>query len=139
MEAVSKSRAFGAVGIDEAKVLPPERFSDEYEPPDPAFADEGRGAEADAIKGLLAGCCCGWERRPTAAEFYDAMRAGEPTARQMAIIRVLTAEGSTRQICLAYLQGAFTWRQLARAMTRQGAYKGGLAQYVNRYANRASS
>ena len=74
------------------------------------------------------------------AEVYDAMRAGEPTARQMAIIRVArTAEGSTRQICLAYRQGAFTWRQSARAMTRQCAYRGRLAQYVNRYEYRASS
>ena len=115
-------------------VLPPERFSNEYEPADPAFANEGRGPEAEAIKGLLAGSCAGWEKRPTSAEFYEAMRAAEPTGRQMTIIRVVTTEGSTREICLAYLQGAFTWRQLARAMRQQRVYKSRLARYVNRYA-----
>lgn len=61
------------------KVLPPEHFGDEYAPPDPRYAGEGRGPDADAIGGLLFSSCAGWVQAPTSGEFYEAMRAAEPT------------------------------------------------------------
>ena len=115
-------------------LLPTERFSDEYSPADPRF-NEPRGANAGAITGLLAGSCCGWGRKPSAAEFHDAVRETEPTPRQRAIINVLIAEASNDTIALAYLQGAFTWRQLATAMRRHGNYSPRLARYVNLHAD----
>lgn len=114
----------------------PEEFSDEYAPADPNF-DEGRGPEADAIAGLLCGSCCGWPHSPTTEEFYEAMRATEPTPRQRAVADVLITEGSTNVITLAYLQGAFTWRQLATAMHHRGHYSAALARYVNLHAEPA--
>ncbi len=115
-------------------LLPPERFSDEYSRADPRF-NEPRGANAGAIAGLLAGSCCGWGRRPSAAEFHDAVREAEPSQRQRAIINVLITEASNDSIALAYLQGAFTWRQLATAMLRHGNYSPRLARYVNLHAD----
>ena len=115
-------------------LLPPERFSDEYSPADPRF-NEPRGANAGAITGLLAGSCCGWGRKPSAAEFHDAVRETEPTPRQRAIINVLITEASNDTIALAYLQGAFTWRQLATAMRRHGNYSPRLTRYVNLHAD----
>jgi hypothetical protein len=117
-------------------VLPPEQFSNEYSPVDPRF-NEPRSANARAVTGLLAGSCCGWAEQPTATEFYDAMRASEPTARQRSIVNLLITEGSNDTVALAYLQGAFTWRQLASAMQQHGDYSARLAEYVNLHAKRA--
>ena len=111
-------------------LLPAERFSNQYEPEDPDLPGE-QGAASSAIKDLIAGACAGWKRPPDAKEFYDAMRATEPTDRQITIAGVLIAEGSCNNVLLAYLQGAFTWRQLARMMHRRGLYSGELARFVN--------
>lgn len=59
------------------------------------------------------------------------MRATEPTDRQIAVAGVLIAEGTCNEVLLAYLQGAFTWRQLARMMHRRELYRGELARFVN--------
>ena len=114
-------------------VRSPERFSDAYAPPDPEWPEK-RGPEATAIAGLLARSCCGWRRRPTSAEFYDAIRAEQPSARQEAIVDVLMLEASEHTMTLAYLQGAFTWRQLARAIAKRPDRSERLAAYVNREA-----
>ena len=111
-------------------LLPAERFPDHYEPEDPNSPDE-RGAVSTVIQGLIAGACAGWKRQPNAEEFYNAMRATEPTDRQITLAGVLIAEGSCNDVLLAYLQGAFTWRQLARMMHRRRLYSGELARFVN--------
>ena len=113
-------------------LLPAAELSDEYAPDD-GTAEEGRGRRSSAVRSLLAGACAGWKHPPDSAEFYDAMRAGEPTRRQKTIAAVLIAEGTANDILLAYLQGAFTWRQLGMMMHRRGLYSGHLARYVNRH------
>ena len=116
-------------------VLPPERFSDAYAPADPKFAGEGRGPDAAEIDALLASSCAGWKQRPTPREFYEAVRTLEPSRRQEMIINVLITEAPNDVVALAFLQGAFTWRQLAAAMRRRGLYSARLAQYVNLHAD----
>lgn len=76
------------------------------------------------------------ERSPSPTEFYNAMGAPKPTPRQTSIINVLITEASNNRIALAYLQGAFPWRQLARALHRRGHCSGRLARYVNLHAER---
>ena len=115
-----------------AGLLAEERFDDEYAPDDET-ADRGRGRESSTIRSLLAGACAGWREPPDSAEFYEAMRATEPTKRQRTIAAVLIAEATPNDILLGYRQGAFTWRQLARMMHRRGLYSGHLASYVNRH------
>ena len=116
-------------------LLSPERFSNDYAPTTPELPGE-HGPGASAIRGLLAGSCAGWRRQPSSREFYEAMRANEPTRREQNIASVLIAEGSTDEIVLAHLQGAFTWRQLVRMMHRRGLYSGKLARFVNKHAQR---
>ena len=72
---IQRRHEFEEIGTE---VLPPERFSDEYAPPDPEFPDEGRGPDSDAVRGLIKGSCCGWEKPPTSEEFYEAI-AGDRT------------------------------------------------------------
>ena len=123
---------------DSTVVLPPERFSDAYEPADPKFAGERRGQQAGEISSLLFSCCAGWKQAPTAVEFYEAMRSPKPTQRQEMIINVLITEAPNSVVALAFLQGAFTWRQLAQAMQRRGQYSARLARYVNLHAERST-
>lgn len=115
-------------------VLPPERFSNAYAPADPNFASERRGADAEEIDALLSTCCAGWKQVPTSREFYEAMGTPEPTQREETIINVLITEAPNDVVALAFLQGAFTWRQLAAAMRRRGHYSARLAQYINLHA-----
>ena len=118
-------------------VLPPERFSDAYAAPDPEFPNEGRGADAERIETLLASCCAGWKKPPTPREFYKAIRSREPTQRDETIINVLITEAPNNVVALAFLQGAFTWRQLAAAMRRRRHYSARLARYVNLHAEQS--
>ena len=117
-------------------VLPPNAFSDAYAEPDPRFPTNRRGPECDAIRGLLNRSCCGWPQSPTAGEFYEAMRTPVRTARQRTIVRVLIVEGTIETVALGYLDGAYSWRQLARAMREHKHYSAQLADYVNRHAER---
>ena len=121
-------------GAGHIAVLPVQQFSDEYAAPDPQF-NERRGPEAEAIAWLLCGSCCGWGRSPDTHEFYEAIRATKPTPRQVSIINVLISEASMNTVALAYLQGAFSWKQLATAMERHGGYSRELAEYVNLHAD----
>jgi len=115
-------------------VLPPDAFSNAYADPDPRFPMTRRGPDCEAIAGLLNRACCGWPQSPTAREFYEAMRTPVRTARQRAIVRVLIVEGTTDTVALGYLDGAYTWRQLAQAMHENNHYSTELADYVNRHA-----
>ena len=117
-------------------MLPPGAFSNAYAEPDARFATNSRGPNRKGIAGLLARACCGWPESPTAREFYEAMRTPVRTARQRAIIRVLIVEGTTDTVALGYLDGAYTWRQLAQAMQEHKHYSPKLAKYVNRHAKR---
>ena len=118
----------------EPELLPAERFSDDYAPPDPRVPGR-RGPHAGAVRSVLAGACAGWGRKPSSEEFYEAMRAETPTSRQQTICGVLISEASLDEILLAHMQGAFTWQQLARAMHRRDYYRARLAAFVNRFAS----
>ncbi len=118
------------------KLQPPENFSNEYAPEPPEGASR-HGPESRTIAGLLAGSCSGWAAPPTAEEFYDAMRAKEPTSRQQAVIGVLLSEATELEMFLAHREGAFTWRQLARAAARRGCTQQERIRWINFHANKA--
>lgn len=113
--------------------LPPAvKFSDSYAPEDPEVPGT-RGPQSSTIRGLLAGSCAGWKRRPDSAELYEAMRSNAPTGRQMAVAAVLIGEATIDEILMAYLEGAFTWRQLARMMHRLEIQSNGITRYLNNW------
>ena len=104
----------------------PEAFPDEYASTDTLLkhrpnADPGEtGPDSGTIRFVIARRCCGWQKPPTPREVYDAMRADEPTARQLDAMTVVLNESTFDEVVLAHLEGAFTWRQLARAIHRLG-------------------
>lgn len=77
-----------------------------------------RGRHARAVQRRLASGCAGWKRRPTAEEFYDAVRAEQPTDRQASIIRMWGAEATAGELIEAWVQHAYTLRQLVAALHR---------------------
>lgn len=98
-------------------------------------ADPARtGAHSQTIRGLFCGACAGWRTRPTSVELYDAMRADEPTNRQQSIAAVLINEASFEDLVNAHLEGAFTWRQLARAAHRQGHVPPQRVRHINAFS-----
>ena len=72
------------------KLLPPEAFSNaEATPRDfQRLCQPGArtGRHAGAVHRRIMSSCAGWRRRPTAEEFYEAVRATRPTVRQQAIV-----------------------------------------------------
>ena len=55
---------------------------------------------------------------------------------RMSSCRVIVTEATCNEILLAYLEAAYTWRQLARAIHRCSSEPTRLARYVNLWAER---
>lgn len=121
-----------------ATLLPPDAFSDRpaaedvfrrlYAPGTP------RGRHALAVRLRLASGCAGWKRRPAAEEFYDAVRADRPTERQASIIRMWGTEATTAEIIEAWVQHAYTLRQLVAALHRADFAYAPRIHQLNRWA-----
>ena len=115
-------------------------FPDEYSAADDLAAvrldadPDATGPRSQTIRGLLAGACAGWRVRPTSVELYDALRADDPTNRQRSIATVLINEASFEDLVNAHTEGAFTWRQLARAARRQGTVPPLRIRQINAFA-----
>ena len=88
-------------------------------------------------RGVLAGACAGWSVRPTSVELYDALRADNATSRQRSIAIVLINEVSFEEIVNAHTEGAFTWRQLARAARAPYRHCGSARSTPSRHRLRA--
>ena len=122
--------------VDEPALRPAADFSDREAPPGLA-AEPARntGENARAVRARIATSACGWPRPPTAAEFHDALRADRPTNRQFAIIALWAQEAGPREMLLAWVQRAYSWRTLVEALHRNGlARRGKLNAYLNWFA-----
>ena len=115
-----------------ANLRPLEEFSDEYA--DPAryeTVDQARiGPKSATIQGLINLDCSGWVRRPTSEECYKAMRAEAPTERQESITGIVL-RANFWDIVGAWMEAGFTWRQLARAMSRRSWQEPELVHDIN--------
>ena len=121
-------------------LLPAEAFSDQPAS-ETAFRrlcapEAPRGRDAWAVHRRIMSSCAGWKERPAAAEFYDAIRANEPTDRQKAIIRMWGAEATLEDLVEAWAQHAYTFRQLVRALHRAGFTCGSRIRTINRWARK---
>ncbi len=121
-------------------LAPTDAFPDEYSTADDLAAvrldadPDATGPYSQTIRGLLGGACAGWRVRPTSVELYDALRADNPTNRQRSIATVLINEASFEDLVNAHTEGAFTWRQLARAARRQGSVPPLRIRQINAFA-----
>ena len=125
----------------QSTLAPIDAFPDEYSAADYLAAagldvdTNATGPRSPTIRGLLGGGGACWRVRPTSIELYDALRANNPTSRQRSIATVPINEASFEELVNnAHTEGAFTWRQLARAAPRQGAVPPLRIRLINAFA-----
>ncbi len=79
------------------------------------------GRNALSVRRRLRSSCAGWKRRPTAGDFYDALRADSPDAVQRSLVGVWMREASDAEVALGWIEEAYTFRDLVAAVHRAGA------------------
>ena len=79
------------------------------------------GPESSAVAARIAGSCAGWVEPPTAAEFFEAVRAEAPTTRQADIISMWLLEATNDEVLLAWAEEAYSFRELVNAIHKAGA------------------
>ena len=127
------TRAHGAL-------RPPEVFRDDEPSASEARrlalgrAPEETGPHSLTVKLRLARSCAGWPQRPASTEFYDAIRADEPDARQRTILYVFAQEAEWHELITAWAERAYTLRELAAALHRAGHGRCRAARVLNRWA-----
>lgn len=118
----------------------PDAFPDEYTPTAvlarfrPGANPLETGPRSRTVRMVVRRRCGGWRNPPTPAEIYEAMRADTPTERQINVMTVLLNDATFDEVLLAHLEGAFTWRQLARALHRHGCVPPQRAREIRRFA-----
>ena len=121
-----------------ATLLPPEAFSD-AEATERDFLrlcepSAGTGRQAAAVHRRIMSSCAGWKRRPTTEEFYEAVRATRPTRRQQVIVDMWGREATFQELLEAWVQRAYTDRQLVRALHLAGFNCGERIREINQWA-----
>ena len=117
------------------ELRPLKDFSDEYaDPTEYITVDQWQvGPKSAVVQGLIDGECCGWVKQPTSDELYEAMQAQEPTDRQRSLAGILL-RADFWELMGAWMEAAFTWRQLARAMSRREYKNPTRVREINRSA-----
>lgn len=138
--------------LEQARRADRDALPDELAPPEAFSNDRGNrierercgkhvpnaetGRNSRTVTSRLRMSCAGWRKVPTAAEFYTAVH--EPTGcdRETAILLTWYHEAHVAEQVEARLEGAYSWRQLARALHRVGLTHGPGARQINRFAQR---
>lgn len=79
------------------------------------------GPKSGAVAARLTRSCAGWTKPPTAQEFFAAIRARELTKRQRHLIATWLFEATNEDIIQAWLEEAYSFRELVRAIHNAGA------------------
>ena len=130
----------GSAGWTLEELKPPEAFGDQR-----ASAEERKrcgmkaggapdGRNSPTVAGRLRMSCAGWTTIPSAREFHRAVHDPSGSDRETAILLTWYHEADTLEHAKAWLEGAYTWRALARALHRVGLTRGEGARRLNRFA-----
>ena len=98
--------------------------------------DDETGPHSRTVTSRLRMSCAGWRTVPTAAEFYEAVHRPSGADRETAILLTWYHEADMAEQLYAQLEGAYSWRQLVRALHRVGLTAAGGAAKLNRFAER---
>ena len=88
---------------------------------------------SSVIAARFTSSCAGWRQPPTAQEFYAAVRADSPSARQRDILEIWITETTSDEIVAAWAEQAFTLRELVSALHRAGVTAGRWTRKLNRW------
>ena len=98
---------------------------------------QGSGADSPTVQ-LWLGCrCAGWAKPPTGEEFHAAIRAAEPSRRQIAILDAWANQAAWIEVLQAWAEHAYTLRELAAALHRARLARCRLAATLNRWVTHA--
>ena len=98
--------------------------------------DTETGRNSRTVTSRLQMSCAGWRKVPTAAEFYAAVHEPTGSDRETATLLTWYHEAHIVEQVHARLEGAYSWRELARALHRVGLTQGPAARQINRFAQR---
>ena len=121
---------------------PPEVFSDsrgcatEREVHGHSVPETETGPDSRTVTSRLRMSCAGWRTVPSAREFYQAVHQPRGTGRETAILLTWYHEADMAEQLDARLEGAYSWRELTRALHRVGLTHGAAARRINRFAQR---
>lgn len=127
---------------DPCDLLPPDAFHAADETPTDrrllrsrfGLLEENTGKNSSAVRSRILSCTAGWPTPPTSREFFLALRDASPSSRQKTVIRAWLAEATYQEIMLAWLEEAFSWRELVVAVHRVGYQRNDLNRYLNQFA-----
>ena len=126
-------------------LLPPEAFYGADAPrPSPDLlrlcgvdGDTPTGPESRCVELRLFSECAGWRTPPVAEDLYHAMRAPEPTSRQLLVMRTWLRSASFSELLGGWMEYAYTWRELVRAAHLTGPHRNELKHWLNDFARPA--
>ena len=98
--------------------------------------DHKTGPRSRTVTSRLRMSCAGWHTVPSAADFHEAIHQPAGTDRETAILLTWFHEAEMEEQLDARLEGAYSWRQLVRALHRVGLTVGQGAERINRFAER---
>ena len=103
-------------------LAPPDAFSDEFAP-DSLYArlypdmDPARtGPESKTVNLVFTSNCSGAVERPDARTLYNGLATETPSESELDAIETWLLEATMEQTKLAWIERAYTWRSLVRAM-----------------------
>ena len=91
------------------------------------------GRSSGTVTTRVSRSTAGWAKGPSAAEFYDAVRAAGPNRRQYCLISMWVKEATDLELVTAEHEYAYTPRLLATAMHRIGMTYGAEACRMNEW------
>ena len=100
---------------------------------------ECRGPGSPALSSHIASACSGYAVQPTPAELHAAFHTTTPTARTEMLVRTWMDEASPKNFFDAWLDGCYSWRELAAACRRHGVTNAGNAPFLHRFGPPAAA
>ena len=79
------------------------------------------GPDSPTVDRRITSSCAGWAERPTAREFYDAVRAERPNQREQSLIAMWVRDATDAEMNLAWIEEVYTDQELVAAIHRSGA------------------
>lgn len=119
---------------------PPEAF-DDVQASDAERADfnlelgpDETGPHSRTVEAVLRVCSAGRKRIPTAEDFYRAIHEPRGTDEETGLLMTWYLEAHVSDVVKGRLEGAYSWRELARALHRVGLKHGPGARRLNWFA-----
>ena len=98
-------------------------------------SDDEIGPNSATVRWRFFSCTAGWPDPPGPADLYDALRAETLTSRQASVIRAWLQEATIQELTLAWVEEAYSWRLLVRAVHRLGHKDPRLNRFLNQFAD----